>query len=1329
MIHTRTICLFLMSIALLAASYVARADFESAVKWQSKAIELLPEADAKLQAPYEERLQLYKSGKLRCEPVVTPSIRQVSSSSDRIFLLKGSYLNGQPMSGAHNEIKVTSGELIKGLLKIRVENDHGPGAVVPVIYTPSWANHASTWISVKDWAPPGTSYYDVPISLTAPGEGTHYILFGSQGQTNGCYIASLTGWFLGSNSWNDGIDLADMNDVDIGDCMTTGFAALPVLERGGVYSACGTGCTYVKVIVTPGLSIQNLSLSSQSENQLIGKLAPSFKLKDINGKEVSLSDFRGKAVLLDFWATWCGPCRRAIPHLESLYQKYRDQGLCVMGMNDENEHSKVREFAMGQISYLILLDANEQFKQYGIRGIPTLFYLDREGRICHSEVGFAPGKEQEMEQKVKELLASKNKAAEVSKETSYQASESKQHDKKTILLIYGDRQNADGFATILQDQGLECTVMPEQIAKGGFAGSYDLVITLSCCSAGYDRQTWNSSFLDNIGDARVLACGDAGAALLQTKDLLIGHPHGWHGTHAPKRILFPKVVTTGPLSTILQNPNNLLSTQDETIIEIHSGTEPLEHIGIYDGSKFPSGTQGIGREETDAHHWMICKQGNYTLWGANSRIDNLTPEGKKLFVNLCSFLAEASSEPLIFPEKSYLTEGKHHGILRGGATDEYSIIIQKTGKLKLTLEWHRDNTMMFMSHSPLTKRVDGKSPLEIVHTINEELCRKEVHLVVGSFELPEGIECPYSITFSYESNEDIIDAARQGDIAKLKSILDKDPAMINARDGEAQTALYCTAFGGHKEAVELLIDNGADIEARNNMGYTALHAAARADRREVVKLLLAKGANINARSDLGRTCLYLPVENGYEEMVKILIANGVEVNAKDDQDWTPLHLAVSRGRKDISKLLIQNGANVNARNKNGFTPLHTVAHNGYTEIADLLITNGADVSARAEDGTTALHWSAEAGHENMTKLLIAHGADINAQDKLGRTAQSIALRVNNNPKKSVTPSATGQSSALIGKLAPLFTLKDFDDKQVNLADFKGKVVLLDFWATWCGPCRMVIPHLETIHSKYKDQGLVVIGINDEKDHDRVKEFAKGQISYLILLDASEQFKQYGIRGIPTLFYLDREGKIRYYELGFAPGRELDMEQKVKELIAAKNEAAEKSNEQKVKECIKIQGLKTDKSASAQDEQIVLTYDVVNVSTTRLDVPLNPRYSSPRRLIGVKQIWIGLMGEGAKRTDFDPASKCGAKYAAVGSIYSTDGHFVKLQVTGFDPLKSSRHDIAKYDMRVRYVLYNVMASDKDLPKLKQDSLEIVSRIRPSHLSDQPLWGKCSKVEPC
>jgi len=150
---------------------------------------------------------------------------------------------------------------------------------------------------------------------------------------------------------------------------------------------------------------QDTGSAERQRTSLEGKPAPSFKLEDLNGKQVSLSEFAGKVILLDFWGTWCGPCRRSIPHLEALYKKYRDQGLVVIGLNHEKDHDRVKTFAEQHISYPILLGADEQFTEYGINGIPTVFYVDRKGQIHYRDVGFGAGGETEMEHRIQELLA------------------------------------------------------------------------------------------------------------------------------------------------------------------------------------------------------------------------------------------------------------------------------------------------------------------------------------------------------------------------------------------------------------------------------------------------------------------------------------------------------------------------------------------------------------------------------------------------------------------------------------------------------------------------------------------------------------------------------------------------------------------------------------------------------------------------------------------------------------------------------------------------------------------------------------------------------------
>ena len=149
---------------------------------------------------------------------------------------------------------------------------------------------------------------------------------------------------------------------------------------------------------------EQIRLESIPEASRIGKDALDFTLMDLSGKRVRLTDFRGMTVLLDFWATWCGPCIAEVPNLEALHRKYKEKGLVVIGMNTESDHAKVRDYVKDKISYPVLLDAGEKSKEYGVQGIPTKIYIDAKGKIRYRELGFRPGKENETEDKIEKLL-------------------------------------------------------------------------------------------------------------------------------------------------------------------------------------------------------------------------------------------------------------------------------------------------------------------------------------------------------------------------------------------------------------------------------------------------------------------------------------------------------------------------------------------------------------------------------------------------------------------------------------------------------------------------------------------------------------------------------------------------------------------------------------------------------------------------------------------------------------------------------------------------------------------------------------------------------------
>ena len=137
-----------------------------------------------------------------------------------------------------------------------------------------------------------------------------------------------------------------------------------------------------------------------------GSRAPEIGLKDLNGKPVSLSALRGKVVLVDFWASWCAPCKKELPELNKLHAKYAKQGLVVVGVNiDDNLKAAKRFMRKVPLDFPVVHDAKKAVaKRYEPPTMPSSYLVDKKGVIRHVQVGFKAKDAAVLEREIKKLL-------------------------------------------------------------------------------------------------------------------------------------------------------------------------------------------------------------------------------------------------------------------------------------------------------------------------------------------------------------------------------------------------------------------------------------------------------------------------------------------------------------------------------------------------------------------------------------------------------------------------------------------------------------------------------------------------------------------------------------------------------------------------------------------------------------------------------------------------------------------------------------------------------------------------------------------------------------
>jgi peroxiredoxin len=142
------------------------------------------------------------------------------------------------------------------------------------------------------------------------------------------------------------------------------------------------------------------------------------------------------------------------------------------------------------------------------------------------------------------------------------------------------------------------------------------------------------------------------------------------------------------------------------------------------------------------------------------------------------------------------------------------------------------------------------------------------------------------------------------------------------------------------------------------------------------------------------------------------------------------------------------------------------------------------------------------------------------------------------------------TAGVISGSAPDFTLKSASGENLKLSEYRGEVVLINFWASWCGPCRQEMPLLDELHQRYKSLGFTVLGLNVEEDSTQARKLLQDlPVSFPVLFDnQSNVSRQYDVVAMPSTVLIDRNGQLRYLHKGYQPGLENTYLEQVRELI-------------------------------------------------------------------------------------------------------------------------------------------------------------------------------------